>query len=99
MQTTFKLFFSCIFCFALAIVSGCGNNNGGNLDTQVMDSAFAQTRGATGVQWEYKVVMPPTSRDIAERERDFNRLGLEGWELVGSVSSGNYEVCFKRPKR
>ena len=28
MQATFKLFLSCLFCFSLALVSGCGNTDG-----------------------------------------------------------------------
>ena len=42
--------------------------------------------------WEYK------STSCATRFEDINRLGSEGWEMVGASSSdGNCTIYFKRP--
>ena len=91
MKTTSKIFVSCLLCLALVFMNGCGNNNVGGLD-----SAFAQTRGATIVQWEYKFI--DLSRNV---ESEFNQLGSEGWELVQTtVLAGDWTGhYFKRPKR
>ena len=43
-------------------------------------AADAQTRSAMKTTWEYKVVDPPTVRDVLERL--LNQVGADGWELV-----------------
>jgi hypothetical protein len=62
-------------------------------------------------KWEYKC--DETNRDIARSLSDiqtpaeyveykFNKLGEEGWEMVGyAMNDGNNArmVCFKRPKK
>ena len=80
-------------------MNGCGNNNSGGLDSLAVNSAFAQTGGATVTRWEYKVIWAPGSSDAITT--DFNRLGLEGWELVCCTANGYGDgvLLFKRPKR
>jgi hypothetical protein len=97
MQITFKFFVSFLFCLVLLVVGGCSNNNDGGLDSLVVDSAFAQSGGEIVTRWEYKIVKFYGGGE--DTEQQFNQLGLEGWELVSYVSTGNYYVCFKRPKR
>ena len=103
MQMTFKLFFSFVFCLALFLVSGCGSNNGGGVDSLVMDSAFAQPAGATAGRWEYKATfLSLTGRGdeyVASLEKALNQFGSEGWELVSIPDSPNGIHYFKRPKR
>ena len=79
--------------FALGVFVGY-NNNGGTVDSLVVDSAVAQTpRDNVVATWEYKVL-------INERIAEFNRLGSEGWELVTATASidRNNAYYFKRPK-
>ena len=40
---------SFLLCLASLTASGCGNNNGGGLDSLAVDSAFAQTGGTTAL--------------------------------------------------
>lgn len=49
-------------------------------------------------RWEYKAFTPKRQTDNVD---EFNRLGEEGWELVGiTVNSvmGTFYALFKRPK-
>jgi len=81
--------------FVLGVFVGY-NNNGGTLDSLVVDSAFAQSlAGADVPRWVYKVVIVRDSV-IEEREKEFNQLGSEGWELVTTYGDAHY---FKRPLR
>ena len=73
------LFVSIILCLGLFLASG-RNNNG----VLFVNSAFAQSGGATATQWEYKVVNLAVSTTA---ETDLNRLGSEGWELVSAISA------------
>lgn len=47
-------------------------------------------------EWEYNLI----TTSIYPCEKDFNKLGKNGWELVNFVKSGSYEITgiFKRPK-
>ena len=96
-RTISGLLFVCFFCLALTLLSGCGGGNNG-----VVDSAFAQSGGATATRWEYRVV--EMEGTIAERERELNQLGLEGWELQSILGASQGRIMsfnhyFKRPKR
>jgi len=81
--------------FALGVFVGY-NNNGGALDSLVVDSAFAQSGGVSVTRWEYKVVGYDGSGFLDEREKEFNQIGSEGWELVTVYGTAHY---FKRPLR
>ena len=59
-------------------------------------------------KWEYKIVM--LDADNAQAEKEINKLGDEGWELVGTASdtvanpgggriSTKVKLFFKRPKK
>lgn len=43
-------------------------------------------------KWEYKKIVDCS-------EETLNKLGAEGWELVGTLSVGNCYLIFKRPKQ
>lgn len=58
-----------------------------------LSSGCATSRGQS-VAWEYKVANNPP---IGEREALFNKLGQDGWVLVG-VDSGD-RFYFKRAKK
>jgi len=45
MQTTFKLLFSCLFCFALVLLSGCGGGGGLRGTYQLDNSNSWENRG------------------------------------------------------
>jgi hypothetical protein len=46
--------------------------------------------------FEYKIVTEiPISTDVVERQR-LNKLGEEGWELVGIIGSPFFRYYFKR---
>lgn len=79
-----------------------------------VDSAVQEKKGmgeavaAPAQKWEYKVA--PLGRDDPAVEKELNKLGVEGWELVGTpgVNSGAYgntpisttvRLIFKRPKQ
>ena len=81
--------------FALGMFVGY-NNNGRSVDSLVVDSAFAQSGGVSVTRWEYKVVGYDGSGFLDEREKEFNQIGSEGWELVTVYGTAHY---FKRPLR
>lgn len=47
-------------------------------------------------KWEYRVLDWEEIASAARREELFNKLGLEGWELV--MVTDDYAYIFKRPK-
>lgn len=61
----------------------------------------SSARSETPVLWEYKAALGGSNSSDAERE--LNRLGLEGWELVAVVPphdpSGQAVLYFKRARR
>jgi hypothetical protein len=52
-------------------------------------------------KWEYKVTYLPINPEKAEKE--LNKMGDEGWELVGITASGpnnlTMQSVYKRPKK
>ena len=46
--------------------------------------------GAAPLKWEYKIM--PLGRDDQQAEQEMNKLGDEGWELVGTPSSVSSSV-------
>jgi len=65
MQTTFKLFFSCLFCFSLILLNGCGTHTGKN--------DFGITMIPIGDQSTFKIV---NTREINTQEYGFERFSV-----------------------
>lgn len=61
----------------------------------------AQEKPAALVQkWEYKIVLPNNTEDPLLNQAQFDKLGVDGWELCVAHSSTRPHYCvFKRPKR
>ena len=64
----------------------------------IMDLARSQM--GVRITWEYKLVAPKRASWVGEglkyAEDEFNRLGSEGWELVGFLEHGT--SVFRRAK-
>jgi hypothetical protein len=79
---------------ALVFLTGCAI--GGASARFVVPPASAQQAG-TLTRWEYSCV----DVDNDDATQTANKMGAQGWEIVGSAeSSGRNENfwCFKRPK-
>lgn len=61
--------------------------------------------GSDPTRWEYETLRPPrdeTRKEARDPKAELNRLGLEGWELAGTVEyegGGTKYLLFKRPAR
>lgn len=58
---------------------------------------------AASTHWEYKTLRIKTKifgdYDPAEIDMELDRLGAQGWELVGSATAGvSFLMFFKRPR-
>ena len=61
----------------------------------------AQEQAKVVVQkWEYKIVLPDNTEDPLLNQKQFDKLGDNGWELCVTHSSTRPHYCiFKRLKR
>ena|GEM_PF-1885476 len=66
MNTTSKLFFSCLFCLSLILLSGCGNRNSQS-ETSVALSPADQAKIDAFIE---QTKMPPVLTSIEQREAD-----------------------------
>jgi hypothetical protein len=97
-----------LFALGLAFVSALGSSRAQDKE----DKGKAVIPTAPVPKWEYKVAL--LGEDDATAEKELNKLGEEGWELVGTpsrVSSGStgsgaagavstkVRLIFKRPKK
>jgi hypothetical protein len=74
---------------AVVFVIGCAT--GGVAAQLVVPPVRA---GTSPTRWEYPCA---SAREEARAQEDLNKLGAEGWELVGvTVGSFRYTLCAKR---
>jgi hypothetical protein len=108
MKTSYRLFvFATLFALGVACWSGLGSSTA--------QEKGKEEKGKRSVEpppkWEYKVTVLGDDDKAAEKE--LNKLGDEGWELVGTASNVSADargqgtaptmtqirLIFKRPKK
>jgi hypothetical protein len=81
------------FMVAAVFLVGCAV---GGVSSQLAVPKASAQQAATLTKWEVYCVNTPDSAEIA---RQGNRLGAQGWEIVGGDGIGAAtNWCWKRPK-
>ena len=83
---------SLFILFILVGCMGCSDEEPPPEKVIVVDTVYA---APTATKWMYKCIPMDEARYSEELQLQFNRLGNEGYEMVGyTITNG---ACFKRP--
>ena len=84
---------SILFLALLGVCLGCSGEDDPPSKVVVVETVYA---APTMTKWSYKCIPFEQARYSEELQLQFNRLGEEGFEMVGyTITNG---ACFKRPK-